>query len=205
MVVWRESSTCSSIAAASGMAQVIAGAAAPRLAAVAQTAIIVPLLEAEPLLGAFRERHTAEGAQGMPAHVTLLYPFTDTTLLDAARIAAVADVIGGFEAFAVSLGPAARFPENDRVLSLRPDPESVFRAMTSALGSAFPEHEPYGGKYADPIPHATVAIGDDALLAEIERELAPHLPVAAQVTEATLVELDDATSTWRVRHRLPLG
>jgi hypothetical protein len=172
---------------------------------VAQTAIIVPVLEAEPLLGAFRERHTVEGGQGMPAHVTLLYPFTDTSLLDAGRVRAVANVIAGFEAFAFSVGTPGRFPENDRVLALRPDPEAIFRAMTRALVAAFPEHQPYGGKYADALPHATVAIGDDALLSAIERELAPHLPIAADATEATLVELDDATSTWRVRHRLPLA
>ena len=43
----------------------------------AETAIVVLVPEAEPLVGAFRRNHTAEGAHGMGAHVTLLYPFGD--------------------------------------------------------------------------------------------------------------------------------
>ena len=88
------------------------------------------------------------------------------------------------------------------MLYLRPEPEAPFRALTAALVAAFPEHQPYGGKYADAIPHATVAIGDDDVLDPIARSLAGSLPIAARATEATLLELD-GSGEWRPRARLP--
>ena len=96
----------------------------------------------------------------------------------------MSDALAAFESFDFALATAIRFPENQRVLCLRPEPDEPFRAMTAALVAAFPEHQPYGGKYADPIPHATVAVGDDAVLDPIERELADALPIAARATEA---------------------
>jgi hypothetical protein len=168
---------------------------------VAETAIVVLVSEAEPVVGAFRRKHTAEGARGMGAHVTLLYPFGDASLLDAGRLARVSEALGPFAAFDFSLAAATRFPANPRVLCLRPDPDEPFRAMTAALAAAFPEHPPYGGRYDDPIPHSTVAIGEDALLDAIEAEVAGSLPIAARAVEATLFE--HTAAGWRPLARLP--
>jgi hypothetical protein len=74
--------------------------------------------------------------------------------------------------------------------------------MTAALVAAFPEHPPYGGKYDEVIPHATLAIGDDAVLDEIERELAGSLPIAARAVEATVFEYD-AGGRWRPHASIP--
>ena len=160
-----------------------------------ETAIVVLVPEAEPLVGGLRRAHTEEGAHGMGAHVTLLYPFGDDA--DGAR-----RVLAAFRPFAFALTAALRFPENPAVLYLQPVPDAPFRAMTAALVAAFPEHLPYGGKYADAIPHATVAIADDATLDAIARELTPSLPIAAHATEGALMEQDDA-GEWRVRELLP--
>ena len=167
-----------------------------------ETAIVVLVPEAEPLLGEYRRLHTEEGAHGMGVHVTLLYPFTDSSRLDGRRLADVREIVGGFAPFDFALAAALRFPENSRVLYLRPEPEGPFRALTAALVGAFPEHQPYGGKYADAIPHATVAIGEDAVLDPMASSLGGSLPIAARATEATLLELDDA-GEWRPLERLP--
>jgi 2'-5' RNA ligase len=168
---------------------------------VAEIAIVVLVPEAEPLIGAHRARHTAEGAHGMGAHVTLLYPFTD----DERALAEAAEVVRAFPSFDFALASATRFPENPRVLCLRPDPDAPFLALTAALVRAFPEHPPYGGKYAAVIPHATVAIADDAVLDAIERELPSSLPIAARATEAAVMEREDENADWRVRATIPLG
>lgn len=171
----------------------------------AETAIIVAIPEAEPLIELFRRQHTEDGAQGVPPHVTLLYPFTDTSLLVAGRVNEVADVIRSFSAFEFSLVSVAYFPTSPRVLYLQPDPGAPFRAMTRALVAAFPEHQPYDGEYVDPTPHATIAVASDQVLAEIERTVLPSLPVAARATEASLIERDDEKDVWRLRRRLPLS
>src|SRR5262245_6926916 len=167
----------------------------------AETAIVVLVPEAEPLIGEHRRRHTAEGARGMGAHVTLLYPFVDSARLGMQRVADVAGALATFEAFDFALTAAMRFPENPAVLCLRPEPDEPFSAMTAALVAAFPGHPPYGGKYDDVIPHATVAIGDDAVLDEIERRLTGSLPIAARAVEATLFEF--AAGRWRPVASLP--
>ena len=168
-----------------------------------ETAIVVLVPEAEHLLGAHRRRHTDEGAHGMGTHVTLLYPFADTSLLDAGRLGQVTDALAAFEAFDYSLAAAIRFPANPRVLCLRPEPDAPFRAMTAARVAAFPAYPPYGGKYGDPIPHATVAVGDDAVLGPIERELGGSLPIATRATEATVVARDGPGGSWRPYASLP--
>jgi len=168
---------------------------------VAETAIVVLVPEAEPLIGPHRRLHTAEGAHGMDAHVTLLYPFVDSSELDMQRLADVSAALAAFEAFDFVLATATRFPANPAVLCLRPDPDEPFRAMTAALVAAFPDHPPYGGKYAEVIPHATVAIGQDALLDELERGLAGSLPIAARAVEATLFE--HVAGRWNPLASLP--
>ena len=71
-------------------------------------------------------RHTVEGAQGMGAHVTLLYPFADTTLLDAGRLAARQRRARRRSSRSTSRSrPPIRFPENPRVLCLRPEPDAA--------------------------------------------------------------------------------
>ena len=120
--------------------------------------------------------HTEEGAHGMGAHVTLLYPFTDTSLLDARRLREVREVarrVRGVRLLARAALPLSR--RTPRVLCLRPEPDAPFRAMTQrARRSLSRSIQPYGGKYADPIPHATVAIARRRPCStEIERDASP--------------------------------
>jgi 2'-5' RNA ligase len=166
------------------------------------TAIVILVPEAEPLIGAHRRAHTTEGAHGMGAHVTLLYPFVAAAELDMRVLDVASEALAPFESFDFSLAAATRFPENARVLCLRPESDDRFRAMTAALVAAFPEHEPYGGRYADPVPHMTVAIGDDAVLDSIERELTPSLPLAARATSAVVMHRPGG-GAWRIYVELP--
>ena len=46
------------------------------------TAIVVPVPEAEAVVGDWRRLHTPSGAEGVPAHVTLLAPFIPAVRLD---------------------------------------------------------------------------------------------------------------------------
>jgi hypothetical protein len=56
------------------------------------------------------------------------------------------------------------------------------------------------------IPHLTVAYGDDGLLAEVEADVTPELPIEAQVvTEAVLLEeLEPDFGRWGERARFAL-
>jgi 2'-5' RNA ligase len=166
--------------------------------AMAETAIVVLLPELEPLIGDSRRRYTGDGARGMLPHVTLIIPFADSSDLEA-RLSVLAEVLGGFAPFELELSDIARFPG---FLYLRPEPARPFVAMTEALVAAFPDFPPYGGEFAEVVPHVTVAQADETILAALETQLAPRLPVKARVERAWLVE--NTPEGWRRHTAFPL-
>lgn len=170
----------------------------------AETVILVPIVEAAAVVDPYRLRLTAAGPDGIPPHVTLLYPFTDSALLTADRVRQAAAIVGATRSFDVSLAATARFELDPPILYLVPDPAAPFAALTRALVTAFPEHQPYDGRYPELVPHLTVAIADAGTLAEIEVELAAAPPIEARVEEAWLMERDEDGS-WRLRDRLALA
>jgi hypothetical protein len=169
-----------------------------------ETAIVLTVLEAEPVVGSWRRQCTRNGAEGMPAHITLLYPFTDTSQYVAGRGREIEDVFGRFARFGFTLTSTAYFRARPSVLYLEPDPPDPFTAMTKALFAQFPEHPPYGGAHEMVIPHLTVAEHDDLdALSRIEDEVRGHLPIEAIALEAQLMQ--HTLEGWRVRRRFSLG
>jgi 2'-5' RNA ligase len=164
----------------------------------AETAVVVLLPELEPLIGGWRRRYTGDGGRGMPPHVTLTIPFADSADLRD-RIGPLGRALGAFVSFEVTLARTARFPG---VVYLCPEPDEPFVAMTEALAAAFPEFPPYGDEFQEIVPHVTVAQADDAVLAGLERELVPKLPVKARVERAWLVE--NTPAGWRRHTAFPL-
>jgi 2'-5' RNA ligase len=149
-----------------------------------QTALVVPVPEAEPSVRAWRDRFDPGARAGVPAHVTVVFPFLPASLVDAATCAALDEIFGRHRSFDVRFEDAGRFPG---VLYLVPAPDAPFRRLTEAVVDRWPEAPPYGGKY-DPLPHLTVAQGqDDAVLDEIEAGLRPDLPFTARVPTVDLV------------------
>lgn len=170
----------------------------------AETVLLVPVPEAAALVDSHRLRLTRAGGDGIPAHITLLYPFTDSELLTDERLRETARIVGGEPAFDLSLDSVERFDVVPPILYLAPEPAAPFAALTRALVAAFPEHRPYEGRYPELVPHLTVAIAAAEVVAPIEAELRPLLPVEARVTEAWLMERAE-DGRWRLRERLPLG
>jgi 2'-5' RNA ligase len=123
-----------------------------------ESALVVLAPPAEPLVKAYRDQHDPAAALGVPAHVTVLYPFHPPSL-GPAMLARLTALFSEFEAFDYSLAELRRFPG---VLYLAPEPEARFRALTRRVAEAFPEYPPYGGQFSDVIPHLTLAQQADA-------------------------------------------
>ena len=164
----------------------------------AETAVVVLLPELELLIGDWRRRATGDGARGMPSHVTLIYPFADTSALDG-PLEKLSRVFDAFEPFDVTVAEAARFPG---LLYLRPEPPERFVAMTEAIVDAFPEFPPYGAEFDEIVPHVTVAQADEDVLVMIEADLAAKLPATARVERAWLVQ--NSPEGWRRHTAFPL-
>ncbi len=166
-----------------------------------ESAVSLPVPEAEALVGAWRQRFDRSASVGVPAHITLLYPFLPPAQIGAGDVERLAAVFADTPATAFSLVAVRRFPA---VLYLAPEPDAFFRGLMSRIWSLYPQTPPYGGAFQEVIPHLTVAQADDpAVLDEVEAAVSPRLPVAARAAEAWLeVEGDD--DRWSVRQRFPL-
>jgi 2'-5' RNA ligase len=168
---------------------------------VGETALVVLVPEAEAHVAAHRLRHDPAASAGVPAHVTVLYPFRSH--IDDVAIGGVAEIAAGVGAFDVSFASFGRFP--GEVVHLAPDPVEPFRRLTAAAMAAFPDCPPYGGTIADPIPHLTVADGVDTTTADdLEQVIEPGLPFRSRVDRLTLIAQDPA-GRWQVVHHWPLS
>ena len=176
------------------------------MAAKLESALVVLAPEAEALVRPFRERFDPSAAIGVPAHVTLLYPFMPPEELEAGVMDELARLLGGFAPFDYALAEARRFAGG--VLYLAPEPAAPFKALIAALAAAFPAYPPYGGVFAEVVPHLTVAqVADEAKLEAIAvdfgRAAAGRLPIRAQAGEAALI--DNRAGRWAVSGVLRLG
>ena len=166
-------------------------------------AILVP--EAESLVERFRLQHDPSAAAGIPAHITVLYPFKPPEEITAEIIQTLEKLFSKIARLNFSLIEWRRLR---RVLYLAPVPDEPFRQMTEAVHERFPETPPYGGEFADIIPHLTVAQNDDPtrlqeIVDEFDRAATEALPIHASLSEIVL--LDNVTGRWRIRHRFALS
>ncbi|MBE1559367.1 2'-5' RNA ligase family protein [Nonomuraea africana] len=166
-----------------------------------QTALVVNVPAAEPVVGRWRERYDSSAAYGVSAHVTVLYPFLRLERIDAGVRAELGRLFAARRAFDVTFRAAGRFPG---VLYLAPEPEGPLRELTEAVAARWPEAPPYGGRHPDVVPHLTVADGaEPGVLAAMEADLAARLPFTAQAGGVTLVAFDG--TSWRAEEFFPLG
>ncbi len=166
-----------------------------------ESALIVKSPVAEEIAGVWRRRLERTSA-GVPAHVTVLYPFRavgDLSSADMHRLGAL---------FAQSHPIEFRLARLDwfgsRVLYISLEPEEPFRHMTEAVAAAFPECPPYRNAFTSIIPHITV--GEEAAawrMRRAARRLAPLLPLSDVASDITLIA--PYRSRWEVVERFPLG
>lgn len=165
-----------------------------------RSALIVAVPEAEPLVHEWRMRYD-NAALGIPAHVTLIFPFVPAEEIGEGLIAELRELFAAQPAFAFTLARVARFPE---VAWLAPDPSDPFRRLTELIFSRHPDYPPYEGLHEEVLPHLTVAMGDAALQDEVDAALSPHLPIGAHAGEVTLL-VEDESGHWSESARFPLA
>ncbi len=175
------------------------------LAGATETAVLVLVPEAEPAVREHRAYLDVAATWGVPAHVSVVYPFVPPDEVDDAVLARLAAAVGTVPAFDCAFTRTAWF--DDDVLWLAPEPDDPFRGLTRAVVAAFPAHQPYGGAYPEPTPHLTVGerrLGSAAELTAAERAVTPHLPVRARVHQAVLLAGRPERDSWRLAQRFAL-
>ena len=91
--------------------------------------ILVP--EAEGLVQSFRDRYDPAAKAGMPAHITLLYPFKSANEIDRPVLDTLSQCFSRFQPVRFSLTTINQFP--GETLYLVPEPEDPFRELTLSV------------------------------------------------------------------------
>ena len=116
--------------------------------------LFVPVPEVEPWVKDLRQRYDPIAAVGVPAHITVLFPFVPPDLLTDDDLARTTETFQRIRPFEFRLAQIDRFPES---LYLVPEPDEPFISLTEAIVREFPEYPPYCGKFTEIVPHLTVA------------------------------------------------
>ena len=159
-----------------------------------ETYLVVPVPEADAAV------RIISGPDALPAHVTVLGPF--------APVSALTDEVDKVirEVAAAIIPWSARFQEvrafDDGTLWLAPLDSRPFRALITELSGRFPEHPPYGGRFAlsEVIPHLTLEEGSALSPSDAAAALGESLPLTSRIEtlEFWLIHPDgiEVVSRW---------
>lgn len=175
----------------------------PNPSQVPVSAFIVHVGEAEQLVGRLRLKYDATAALGVPAHVTILFPFMPPERITPSVVRAAADAFAFVPSFEFTLNEVRRWP---KTTYLAPEPGQPFIQLTRAVTEAFPEYRPYAGEHPEIVPHLTVAHGDVQAAETAEGELRAALqcngPIHGICRAVELIE--NSLGAWRTMHVIAL-
>lgn len=147
-------------------------------------------------MSALRLKLDESARLGVPAHITVLFPFMPPKRIDAVVLEKCSRTLAAHKKFPFQLCRVGCFPAT---AYLEPDPKAPFIALTDSLVQAFPEFPPYRGEFTDIIPHLTVAHGNAPEVEKTARDLKLNLktagPVSCSCAAVTLIE--NSSGRWK--------
>lgn len=170
-----------------------------------EAALVIAVPEVEPLVAPFRLQHDPSAAQGVPAHITINYPFLPGIDPGVELHQELKKLFAKAEPFQFALSKFSRFPDT---LYLAPEPDTPFKKLIHLVAERFPESPPYEGAFDEIIPHLTIAQSEDEeVLKSVERELAilarGYLPLTVRATQVWLMA--NRAGKWQQSGLYPLG
>lgn len=170
-----------------------------------ESALVVLIPEVENLVKSFREQYDPSATVGVPAHVTILYPFKPPYELTNEVITNLQELISRIPCFRILFQKLEEFPD---VLYLSPIPAEPFQHLTEIIVEKYPETPPYGGAFEEIIPHLTVAqVNDiqslDKIACQFRMSVQGRLPISARVTTVSL--MDNSSGSWKIRAQFQLN
>ncbi len=158
-----------------------------------ESAVVFRLSMLEPHIQHLRERWTQDGAQGVPPHITLLYPFLPAKAWTESASQSLEALVSSISPVNVEFRDISWLSAGG-VLCLRPEPSGAILRVIQALAAAFPECPPYGGAIpiSSLVPHVTIAVDVRAKdRADVEREaqrrLGDSLPIKVRLDNLSLL------------------
>jgi len=160
-----------------------------------QSGLIIEIPAAEPAVHRCRERLDASAPLGVPAHITILFPFVPPTAIGEAEITGLGELFGSVSRFRFVLDRTGWFGAD--VLWLGPADPGPFRALTERVFRAYPDFPPFEGQFDDVVPHLTVGHGQPiSALRRAEDSVRAYLPIEASADGVTLISQHSAGGPW---------
>lgn len=156
-------------------------APSPRL----ESALILTFPAAEPAVHEQRLALDPAAHAGVPAHVTVLYPFKPVDQLTDEDLGTITRVCAATPGFDVTFSATRWFDED--VVYLAPDDPRPMVQLITAIGDAFPDHPRYRGRFEDVTPHLTIGLHTDPnLLRAADDAVRAHLPITQRLSRLEL-------------------
>ena len=169
-----------------------------------ETGLIIPVPAFESFIRHHRTLNSAVSPEGVPAHLTLLYPFLPPMGCKESH-AEVASFFTEIEPFDFQLTKVGWFAE--RVVFLAPEDPQPFIELTEKLIDRWSVCIPYGGRHGGAhVPHLTLGIEgtpeERASLAEAAEQL---LPVQCVADQAWLMIGTPRPAQWQIASKFSFG
>jgi 2'-5' RNA ligase superfamily len=165
--------------------------------------LIIEVPEAEPAVRHHREHLDANAPLGIPAHITVLFPFMPPEAIDPPALTRLGQLFAGVSRFRFCLHHTDWF--GDDVLWLAPQDPRPFRALTQRVFRAYPAFPPFEGQFDDVVPHLTIGHGHPLNhLRTAEDSVQARLPIEASAAAVTLMTQQSAEGHWTKTATFPL-
>ncbi|HET9077607.1 MAG TPA: 2'-5' RNA ligase family protein [Acidimicrobiales bacterium] len=166
-----------------------------------QSAVLIPVPEADAVVGRWRFEHDPVAAAGVPAHVTLIVPWLPPDEITPRDLADLDEELADVKAFDFELARVDWFGR--RVLWVAPEPAAPFLELTGRLAERF-STPPWEDEFDEVVPHLTVAHASDGVeLVPVAADVATRLPLRCRAEEVWV--MCAGGSRWELRHRVRLA
>lgn len=168
-----------------------------------ETVILIPVKEAEPFVSNLRLKYDPSAPHGIPAHITVLFPFIPPEKLKFEDLFKLKEILK-FSKFEFKLEKIMTFPG---VVFLEPTNKEKFIEITKKIWETFPDYPPFEGKFLPEInPHLTIGhdLGSkfESCLAE-SMKIEDKFPISASAEEILL--LTSEKGEWTIQERFQLS
>lgn len=165
-----------------------------------QSALLIPVPQADSVVGRWRYEYDPVAAAGVPAHVTLVVPWLPPDEIGEADLAELEAELADVHAFDFNLARVDWFGR--RVLWVAPEPAEPFLKLTHRLADRF-HTPPWDDEFDEVVPHLTVAHASDGVeLVPVAADVATRLPLPCRAQEVWVMV--GGGGRWDLRHRIVL-
>lgn len=162
--------------------------------------MLIPVPEADAVVGRWRLHHDPVAAAGVPAHISLIVPWLPPNEITEADLSDLDEELSEVKAFDFDLSRVDWFGR--RVLWVAPEPVAPFLELTSRLADRF-STPPWEDEFDEVIPHLTVAHASDGVeLVPMAADVATRLPLRCRAGEVWV--MCAGGTRWQLRHRVRL-